>query len=136
MKALEERLEATETALSATLITLRNEAAECNIDNELLNATPNSPLRKRSKAVRLADWKRLPLQTHDQLLAWLEAQSGEDLTAAIPPADCRGSIPEPQAHASASTKTILERLEECNQPAVPNALVYAPGSRQWLQNYF
>lgn len=136
MKALEERLEATEIALSATLLTLQNQAAGCHIDDALINAISNSYTRKSSKAERLVDWKHLPLQTHHQLLAWLQAQSGEDVAAAVPQTDCRRSIPEPQTHAPASTRTVLERLGECNEPVVPNSSVSTPGSRQWLQNYF
>lgn len=136
MKALEERLEATEMALSATLIAIEDQTAEHHVDNLLLNAISTSQSRKTSKAERMVDWKRHPLQTHNQLLAWLRARSDEGVAAAVPQTDCRGSIPEPQPYASAPTRTVMERLEECDRPLVPNSLVNATSSRQWLQNYF
>ena len=52
MKALEERLEATEIALSATLLTLQNQAAGRHIDDALIHAISNSYTRKISKAER------------------------------------------------------------------------------------
>ncbi|XP_014560968.1 hypothetical protein COCVIDRAFT_87705 [Bipolaris victoriae FI3] len=137
IKALEERLAATETALSATLIATRNSAAEHNIDAHLNSAGSNSPLRQRSKAEKMEDWKHLPLQTRDQLMAWLQAQEDEGLAATTASrTECNESTHELEIHAAAPPRAVLEQLETCNQPIVPNALDGSPDSRQWIENYF
>ncbi|EMD93363.1 hypothetical protein COCHEDRAFT_1170973 [Bipolaris maydis C5] len=137
IKALEERLAATETALSATLIAIRNSAAEHNIDAHLKGVDSNSSLRQRSKAEKMEDWKRLPLQTRDQLMVWLQAQENEGLAATTAPqTNYDEPTPELQIHPTALPRTVLEHLETCNQPTVPNRLDCSPDSRRWTENYF
>jgi hypothetical protein len=137
IKALEERLAATETALFASLMAIRSQAAEDLIANHLPSTMFDTPSRQRSKAERLADWRRLPLQTRDQLMVWLRAQEDENLAAAAAPQiDDSRSIPDNQVRTAVPSKTILELLATCSEPTVPNSLGCSPGSRQWTENYF
>ncbi|EOA91923.1 hypothetical protein ACJQWK_04261 [Exserohilum turcicum] len=134
MKALEGRLAATEAALSAALTALRNQTAQDSLDPYLSTAISNPPLSQRSKAEKLEEWKRLPLQTGDQLMAWLRVQNGEDM--ASPRTDGRRSISEPQTYAAVSPKTVMGLLETCEEPKVPNAWEYSAGFGRWTKNYF
>lgn len=170
MRALEERLAETETALAATLVTLKDQAARQSLDYHLSSALSHPPAPQRSKVEKLEEWKRLPLQTYEQLMAWLGAQDHVNATLPTSPTDGSRCLSEPQIYTasgamdsltlfgspslpfvqagaahrarsaigdrSTTTAMVMELLETCDQPKVPNASQHFPDYMQWRDNYF
>jgi hypothetical protein len=152
--ALEKRLAETETALYANLIALQELNGKQLPDRDLAGATIST--RHRSKAERLEEWKRLPLQTGKQLDAWLQAQqqfdtpftsialdSGHERTKRI-----ERSVPTPSvpgtgvrsiqnAHdESTLTVAAMQQLRLCSPPVIPNTSLEMLDSGRWQDNYF
>lgn len=170
MRALEERLAETETALGATLLALKDQAAQQSIGYHLPSELSHPPAPRRSKVEKLEEWKRLPLQTSEHLMAWLGAQNHQNATLTTFPTDGSRWVSEPQTHTasgamnsrtlfdsptlpfaeagaahrarstaedrSRSTAMVMELLETCDQPAVPNTSEFLPDYMQWRENYF
>lgn len=74
MTSLETRLAETETALSATMVVLQDSNSISAVNSHLMGSSSASLGRARSKAEKQDEWKRLPLQTSEQLIAWLQTQ--------------------------------------------------------------
>jgi hypothetical protein len=154
--ALEQRLADTEAALSATLLALRTRDPIPLTDGHLSGATLQDSQPQRSKAEKLEEWKRLPLQTTEQLAGWLEARHPD--SAAPEASQSRPSEPTLtyQAHDTLRTMerqpdtnahpfrephgstprpaSAVERLRNCNMPTIPN--VPQESSTHWRENYF
>jgi hypothetical protein len=125
----------------------------------LLDASSQGPTRPWSKAEKLEEWKRLPLQTTEQLVAWLQAQyrnstSTEVLLSThsepVPGNDEARSTQEaakgrPDRNAQPSRETpnnavtpasVVERLKDCDMPIAPNIPQNVTDSARWRENYF
>ena len=83
---LEKRLRETESALYATMLAL-NEQDDIKASNIGLLRAP----RERSKTERQDDWKRLPLQTPEQLAVWFQEKQQQ----AAPPEPELPHVPFP-----------------------------------------
>jgi hypothetical protein len=149
--ALEKRLAETETALYASLIALQElngkQLLDCNLPST------STPTRPRSKAEKLEDWKRLPLQNSEQLNAWLQAQqqfsvpstrvtsvSGPGRTKrrierSVPPAG-EQHVHSTPADASVSIVAVMQQLKSCSPAVIVNSSQESLRSGRWQANYF
>lgn len=110
---LEKRLRDTESALYATMLAL-DECDSIKASNFGLLKVP----RELSKTERQDDWKRLPLQTPEQLVTWFQERQKQ----AVPPEPELPHIPFP------GTQTLLpdeRRVGEDPRMALP--LLHTPG---------
>jgi hypothetical protein len=154
--ALEKRLADTEAALSATLIALQTQDTTRLTGSRLSGAISQASQPQRSKAEKLEDWKRLPLQTDEQLAAWLQARHPDSAAPEAPQSGPSEPIlgyqahrtlrtserrPEGMAHPHRETLGItstsasaIEQLRDCDMPIIPN--VPRDPYVQWRENYF
>jgi len=154
--ALEKRLADTEAALSASLIALQTQNVTRLTDGHLSVAISQASQPQRSKAEKLEEWKRLPLQTDEQLAAWLQARHPDSAAQAASQSKSSESIltyqahdtlkapetrpdnnahPFPKAHGTTATSASpIEQLRDCSKPTMPN--VPRDSSTQWRENYF
>lgn len=157
--ALERRLAETEAALSATLTVVQNQDV-VRLNNVLLSdASSQAPKRQLSKAEKLEEWKRLPLQTTEQLTAWLQAQCRNNAAPEVPPSRQSESVPvydrarktsragegRPNSCAYASQQipgdtsppvSVLQQLKDCDMPIAPNIQRASTDPSRWRENYF
>ncbi|KAG9187409.1 hypothetical protein G6011_05280 [Alternaria panax] len=154
--ALEKRLADTEAALSAALTTLQTQDTIRLTEGRLSVAISQASQPQRSKAERLEEWKRLPLQTDEQLAVWLQARypdSGAQETSQSRPSDPMFAYqaqsvlkaietrPNSNAHpfrethgSTATSAPPIQQLRDCDMPSMPNAP--RESSIQWRDNYF
>jgi hypothetical protein len=127
-------------------------------DIRLLDASSQGPTRPWSKAEKLEEWKRLPLQTTEQLMAWLQAQYRDSTSTEVllsthsepvPGNDEARSTREaakgrPDRNAQPSREipnpvtpaSVVEQLKDCNLPIAPNIPQNVTDSARWRENYF
>ena len=156
--ALEKRLADTEAALSATLTVVQNQDLILLNDARLSDPSSHAPKRQGSKAEKLEEWKRLPLQTTEQLTAWLQAQCREAAPEVIPSRHsnsvpdndgarktCRTAEGRPNNGAHASRQipgdtspplSVLQQLKDCEMPIAPNMQRAPTDLARWHENYF
>jgi len=157
--ALEKRLADTEAALSATLNVLHHEDSIQLSDVRLSETSSYAPKRQGSKAEKLEEWKRLPLQTTEQLTAWLQAQCRDTAASEVlssryskPVPDhggarktCRAVEGRPNSGAHASRQipgdtsppvSVLQQLKDCEMPIAPNMQRAPTDPARWQENYF
>ncbi|KAI4925354.1 hypothetical protein J4E85_007233 [Alternaria conjuncta] len=157
--ALEKRLADTEAALSATLTVVQNQDLILLNDVRLPDPSLHAPKRQGSKAEKLEEWKRLPLQTTEQLTAWLQAQCRETAAPEVFPPRHSNIVPDndgarktsrtaegrPNSGAHASRQipgdtsppvSVLQQLEDCEMPIAPNMQRAPTDPARWHENYF
>ena len=157
--ALEKRLADTEAALSATLTVVQNQDLIRLNDVRLSDPSSHAPKRQGSKAEKLEEWKRLPLQTTEQLTAWLQAQCRETAAPEVFPPRHSNSVPHnvgarkttrtaegrPNSGAHASRQlpgntsplvSVLQQLKDCEMPIAPNMQRAPTDPARWHENYF
>jgi hypothetical protein len=128
-------------------------------DIRLLDASPQGPTRPWSKAEKLEEWKRLPLQTTEQLVAWLQAQYRDSASTEAHLSTHSEPVPgndearikreaakgRPDRNTQPSRETpnnavtpasVVERLKDCDMPVAPNILQTSTDSVRWRENYF
>ena len=161
MTCLEQRLQETESALSATLFSLQDVNGFDSLERHIIDAG-SPPGHTRSKAEKQNEWKRLPLQTSEDLKIWFREKhlSDELIEARRPDSHNSNSDVQPQkmqgiggryddtphitqrrAHAQperilALESPIIEHLKSCNPPIAPNTTGISFHSSQWHDNYF
>jgi hypothetical protein len=154
--ALERRLADTEAALFTTLVALQTQDALRLTEGHLSGVTSQALQPQRSKAEKLEEWKRLPLQTQEQLAAWLQARRPDSTAPEMPQPGPSNPVPEYKAHSTlavserrldsnasrfhethantARSASAVEQLRDCEMPIIPN--VPRDFSIQWRENYF
>lgn len=122
INSLEKRLRETESALYATMLAL-DEHNSIKAGNLSLFKAP----RELSKTERQDDWKRLPLQTPEQLAIWFKEKQQQ----AVPSEPGLSHIPFPgvptlQATASNSTENPRMALPFSRMPGTDNNNIHSP----------
>jgi hypothetical protein len=143
------RLAETETALSASLIALQELDGVQLLGYDLKGRSTST--RQRSKAEKVEEWKQLPLQTSEQLKAWLHAQhhvGGSSSRVISNPDPDRTTLRIDHSLTTPSVPSTVERdvhsapgsamqqLRFCNPPIIPNVPQEILGSVRWQDNYF
>jgi hypothetical protein len=164
MTSLEIRLQDTEAALYATLLTLREQGgiAPAPVDLNTQTATLPSSKPTRSKAEKQHGWKNLPLRTSEDLTAWFVEEQQHHTTSHstrrefVPPRStliedhqvaeapttasgsnlCRDQLSALDRAVSAPSDDVIERLRRCRPPNVPNTWFPAARSTAWSYDYF
>jgi hypothetical protein len=160
MTSVEKRLQNTEAALYVALNALHERDGGIGSislpadGNTLTTSTP-----QRSKTEKQHEWKRLQLQTGEDLVAWfLEKQQqttiahdlqqdidapvehiGTDQLSSLEPLEIDPGALDFSTHAlPSSTPSVdaMERLKSCRCPTVPNGSLSPTTSTTWLRNYF
>lgn len=162
MISLENRLQDTEVALYTALRTLHDLSGTPSMRLHADDISIASSRAQRSKADKQNDWKRQPLQTSEDLLAWyrdahrhganpqyashdtastmersLETQLAAESSLTYPRPNPRGTSPSVHSQPSHfDTGAALGKLRDCRAPTAPNASRSAASSTTWLANYF
>jgi hypothetical protein len=147
--ALEMRLAETETALSTSLIALQELDGLQLLGHDLRGRSTST--RQRSKAEKVEEWRQLPLQTSEQLKAWLHAQhhiGGSSSRVISTPDPNRPTLRIERSWTNPPVPSTVERgvhstpgsaiqqLRFCNPPVTPNVPQEIFGSVRWQDNYF
>jgi hypothetical protein len=95
---------------------------------------------QRSKAEKQKEWKRLPLRTVEDLVAWSvekqqQATIAHDAAPPEHPQNNQHRNVEPSV-TSKPTVDVVEHLKSCRRPTIPNASYTPTTSTAWLENYF
>jgi hypothetical protein len=137
MTSLENRLQETEVALLAAVNALQDRGGVDAIDFCAVNEVSKV---QHSKAEKQKEWKRLPLRTGEDLVAWSVEKQQQATIAhdATPP-----EYPRSDQHrnivpsvSSKPTADVVEHLKSCRRPTIPNASCTPTTSTAWLENYF
>lgn len=156
MTSLETRLRDTEAALYATLRALQDQGditlAPVHVDANVLETSKP----QRSKAERQHEWKREPLQTREDLVAWLGAKQQQHANAhnirpnAAPsrdlPMEVYPSLETPDFQedelladgqpSPTPSSAVMEQLKKCTPPKIPNFSFSGTNPVAWLDSYF
>jgi hypothetical protein len=137
MTSLENRLQETEAALLAAVNALQGRGGVDAID---FCAADEVSKVQRSKAEKQKEWKRLPLRTVEDLVAWSvekqqQATIAHDTTPPEHPRSDQNRNIVPSV-TSKPTADVVEHLKSCRRPTIPNASYTPPTSTAWLENYF
>lgn len=161
MTSLEDRLQETEKALYATLRALQAHSGGLSVPELLDGHIPTVPMPQRSKAEKQSEWKRQPLRTTDDFVAWTDEQHlrfGAPSNAKYDAARLEKHVDE-RYHAetpatlstiafhdehlparthplSTPSEAVIEQLRLCRPPTVPNDPMVTTYSGAWYDTYF
>lgn len=148
MSSLETRLQETENALQASLLALQSVDGIENINITIPMGPSTTTQRTLSKNEKQLEWKRMPLQSVEDLAAWLKQkheegkdhslrqQSTVEEASAFPPIDLGQPEVLSRRPSSPDFADILGKLESCTMPSVPNAFNVPSASVRWQEHYF
>jgi hypothetical protein len=150
MTSLENRLQETEAALLAAMNALRDRGGIGAIEVPVDGGEKTSC----SKAEKQQRWKRWPLRSGEDLVAWCVEKEQQDvrarpeeprsyqhrdgetsITHAVSDAGALDSSAHDH-HFYASLGDVVEQLRSCKRPTAPNVSNSPTVSTAWLNNYF
>ncbi|KAH7396898.1 hypothetical protein DE146DRAFT_756586 [Phaeosphaeria sp. MPI-PUGE-AT-0046c] len=151
MASLENRLQETEIALHTALRAVNDQIGLATMSSHLEAARSFAPVFQHSKAEKQKSWRRQPLQTSEDVVAWFEERHIDAHNAA----SLQKHVMDQARHKAHTTSTIeydhlpargpspfappsdaMAKLSACKRPLAPNVPYSSASSTGWLDRYF